>query len=834
MADRLEGLLDRLLDAEPDEREAILSAQARSEPALADRARALLGYAASSPGIADNVERAAPGLIRAWIESEEPDRVGQRIGAYEIVERIGQGGMGVVYRAERADGLFEQTVAVKFVGAARQSATAHALFDRERSHLARLEHPNIARMIDAGLSADGAPYFIMEHVTGEPLDAHARRVRGRARLALVGQVCDAVAYCHRNLIIHGDIKPGNVLVSDGRARLLDFGVGHLIDASGSSGSKAKGWSPEFAAPELRAEGVASVQSDIYALGIVIERVLCARPSDHALSADLKAIVAKATAAEPEHRYDTVAALQADLAAYRDKRPVAARDGGRLYHAWKFVDRERGLVGATILLMTSLAAGLVASLWQYREARQHAERAQAVAGFVTGLFERAHPDRAGERDVTLLEMLNEADQRLSSELADAPRVRADLMRLVALGYAGVGESERAFALNRGVLDYWKSQVDPPHLELARSHNRVGAGLRAHGRYDEAIAAHREAMRQLSALGLERSQEAASTWEHLGRALMHFDSTEAVFAMRRANEIFERLAPSDDGQRARSLANVAAALRVDGQDEEAIRYSEDALRIAERSDQRMAPSIVATRCNLALDYMSLGRFDAARRTMRLCIDQNAQRLGSDHPELVSSYNNLGALELDVGRVAAALDALKRSVALARDALPERALPRMAAEINYARALWLSGEAAAASETLEGVLPRVRESFGDDHPATARVRSILGRTRLDEEGVAGAEEMLARSVERLSGKWRADALLWLAEAKLAAGRPAEAARLADECAKLRRAKPFAAGWTIAEAEFIEAEASGDAAARAAASAVLARLPEPHIRRRAAASRP
>ena len=288
------------------------------------------------------------------------DRIGERIGPYEILSELGRGGMGQVFLARRADDEFQKKVAIKLVppGPAREFALER--FRSERQISATLEHLNIARLLDGGTTAEGEPYFVMEYVDGQPLTAYAeeRSLSTEERLRLFRVVCEAVHYAHRNLVVHRDIKPSNILVtSDGAPKLLDFGIAKLLDPTGATsggetGTLVRALTPDYASPEqVRGERV-STSSDVYSLGVVLYELLAGRkpyrietgdpvelvrlvcerdperPSAVApkLSRDLDAIVLKAMRKEPEHRYPSVEAFSVDIGRYLGGRPVLARRG----------------------------------------------------------------------------------------------------------------------------------------------------------------------------------------------------------------------------------------------------------------------------------------------------------------------------------------------------------------------------------------------------------------------------------------------------------------------------------------------------------------------------
>jgi serine/threonine-protein kinase len=304
-----------------------------------------------------------------------PVRLPDRVGPFRITGKIADGGMGTVARGERDDGVYAQTVAIKFIRGEVGAGVAQERFETERRILARLDHPSIARIVDGG-SEGGQPWLAMEYVDGSPLNealdgADAPLAR---RLAAFLAVCEAVAVAHRNLVVHADIKPGNVLMrADGAIKLLDFGIARLlVDLEESETAAPSPLTRGYAAPE-RTEGAApTVAGDIYSLGVLLREILPENPG-----ADLDAIVATATAADPADRYPDVAALTEDVRAFRDHYPVAARgDAGWRYRTAKFLRRHRTGATVTAIVMLLLAgAALVATLAYVRaeEARAEAER-----------------------------------------------------------------------------------------------------------------------------------------------------------------------------------------------------------------------------------------------------------------------------------------------------------------------------------------------------------------------------------------------------------------------------------------------------------------------------
>ena len=313
--------------------------------------------------------RAMPTVLPGAAGSRRPPP--EQVGPFRLTELLGEGGMGQVWKGVRNDGLFDQVVAVKLVHA-HLALLAGSRFAEERRILARLEHPNIARLIDGGMLEGGEPFLVMEYVDGRPIDAVAAEMPEAARVGLFLHVADAVQFAHERLIVHADLKPANIVVdAGGRVRLLDFGIARLL------GEEAAGellpMTRDYASPN-RLDGAAPVVADdVYALGLVLRDLV-----GHSRDADLASIAAKAGAQDAEVRYGSVAALIADLGRWRDGLPVEAQAGGMAYRARKFVRRHRWGVAMTAAAITALTATSVVATLSYIRAEQ--ARAEARARF----------------------------------------------------------------------------------------------------------------------------------------------------------------------------------------------------------------------------------------------------------------------------------------------------------------------------------------------------------------------------------------------------------------------------------------------------------------------
>ena len=436
-----------------------------------------------------------------------PVRAGRRVGSYLLTEQIGHGGMGEVFAAVRADGQYEKKVALKLVRAGYGSGFVLERFRNERQILAGLDHPNIARLLDGGTTEEGVPYLVMELVDGTPIDAYcdAHRLPVVARLELFRQVCDAVQYAHRHLVIHRDIKPGNILVTpEGTPKLLDFGIAKILDASGETeATMLRPMTPEFASPEQVAGDPVTTATDVYSLGVVLHWLLAGcspygaetgnparlaqaigslepqRPSGAAkrreLRGDLDAILLKALRKEPERRYGSVEQFSDDIRRHLEGLPVQARKGTWSYRAGKFLSRHRTGVAAAALLVATLVAGVVTTLLEARVAEASQRRAEARFNDVRKLansllFEindsiKDVPGATRGRQLILQRSLEYLD-RLAAESGNDPA----LLRELATAYSRVGELQ-GNALSSNVGDT-KAALDSAQKAIRLRESLVG--------------------------------------------------------------------------------------------------------------------------------------------------------------------------------------------------------------------------------------------------------------------------------------------------------------------------------------------------------------------------
>ncbi|MDP2275432.1 MAG: serine/threonine-protein kinase [Archangium sp.] len=466
------SLFDELVELDATARTPALQKVHAEDPALHAELLELLSADADG-GL---LERPAHSLL----DAAEPEEQPTRIGPWRITGIAGRGGMGAVYLGERDDGQFQQRAALKLIRLGMDTPQLRARFLRERQILAALQHPHVATLLDGGLTDTGAPYFAMERVEGQPIDAwcDTKRATLRERVQLFLQVCAAVQHAHQNLIVHRDLKPANVFVdAHGQVKLLDFGIAKLLDdGQAEAVTRERPHTPRYAAPEQLSGGVITTATDVHGLGVVLHELLCgpapreadepptraaAKASDddararglassrelaRAVRGDLSAMLRQCLHPEPVRRYASAGALARDLRAWLDGAPVAAQNPTRRYLLTKFIGRHRWGVAAAGLLGLAVAFSVTGIAWQARKANKAAAEAQAQLDYLGSLLQVLAPSTAEARELDRSRLIAEAARRARSELADKPASLASVEFALAQVAQSVGDPKQAIELS----------------------------------------------------------------------------------------------------------------------------------------------------------------------------------------------------------------------------------------------------------------------------------------------------------------------------------------------------------------------------------------------------
>ena len=738
------AILRDLLDLEPAAREAALVALGAEEPMLAGELRDLLGQ--TGAGVLD---RDVAGLATELAGDDEALAPGTVIGAWRVRHALGAGGMGSVHRVDRAGDGYVQEGALKLIKRGMDSEEIVARFRRERGILSRLSHTNIARLLDGGVAADGRSYLVMEYVDGETLDAWSLRAPARAkRTELFLALCAAVAHAHHQLVVHRDIKPGNVMVTrDGEPRLLDFGIAKVLadDDAESTRTLHGPLSRAYAAPEQLGSGIVTTATDIYQLGLLLRHLFVADIAN----GDLAVILARATDAEPARRYATVEALAEDVRRWRDGRPILARADSAGYRLRRFVARHRVGVALAGMAVAGLLGATAVALWQAQRADREATLARSAQAFLASVFDAAAPDAEAGARVTARDLLDRGSQRIDGDLADSPRLRADLLGTFGTLYRQLGQYERADGTLARALEAWPAMDSITRQRLVIERAGI-ARERDHLDEADALLAPVLAAPATAALGARALVERAQVNEQRGRfedAITDARAAAVIDATRgaagRVDHAFDRqiealalnrLGRSEESERA-FLASINEAEGVLGGDDTRVaRIRNDyAAMLGGRSRaaeaEAQARLALATRRKRLGDHHAAvaetlqilgsalrlqGRHADARAALVESLAIHRAVFGMRHAQIANTLNSLGILDASQGRMAIAAEHFGEAIEMTRALGQGDTTAAATLASNYASVLMRLGRHDEAAVLLVDARERYRQAFGEAHPA------------------------------------------------------------------------------------------------------------------------
>ncbi|MBL0164952.1 MAG: serine/threonine protein kinase [Xanthomonadales bacterium] len=709
-----------------------------------------------------------------------PDRIGKRIGRYELISELGRGGMGAVYRARRADGAFEQEVAIKLFLQDLVSAPALQRFTAERQILASLEHPGIARLIDGGTTSEGTPYVVMELIDGEPITSYCdhHSLDLQARLKLFQGICMTLEVAHKKGIVHRDIKPANVLATrDGRTVLVDFGIAKILRADEFAAELPAtvpgltALTPDYASPEqIRGQQI-GVASDVYSLGILlyelltgsrpyttyslspgeIERSVCETippdPSSRVammratppvglddkrrlrgkLRGDLDRIVMTSLRKQPEQRYTSAASFAADIGRYLAGLPVKARGASRIYRAGKYVARHRLAVAATTFAFVALIIGLIAVSLQAHEAQrqrdlamQEASRAQSAKQFLVEMIGRADPyENSGP--ASLIGAIKQSIANIETRFKGQPQLEADMRYAIGFALQNLGE------------------IEPAHEQL----EKALALRQQHG-------SKLDIAETITALGV------IDWWRS------DFKEGEKHFLL--ALDLID----TDPSQRAADLRVDAltnfAGLLIDGGDfVRSENISHKALAAAQGSNIPAA-TMATLWGNLATAQQSNSKLDEASASFERTLDMQRQSTGEMNPAYAVALNNQAHLFLAQGKPEKAIKNLERSLQIRRQTLGKTHPQTATALFNLAHVQIMVGDFNAAERNGLEALQIDEASYKPGHPHIGKAHQTLAELYLKTNQLALARkhalyaQTIYRKAEGVDPAWikAADSLL------------------------------------------------------------------------------
>ena len=787
----------RLTGAEQD---AYLSGACAGDPALEAEVRELL--ALGEPDDA-SVEALVAGVARELKDDIEEDVALEAVGPYRILKVLGRGGMGRVWLAERADGHFEQKVAVKLVDRNRATSELVSRFRSERQILARLDHPNIARLFDGGETDDGVPYLVMEYVDGVPVDQYCdeERLSIRARLRLFLEICEAVEYAHRNLVVHRDIKASNILVTaDGKPKLLDFGIAKLIDDERArslnlhlTADVANVLTPATASPEQLDGRPVTTATDVYALGHLLYRLLTGampydvdetdrfslpraildedpvRPSAAAighpeaeardtsteqlsrgLAGDLDAIVLKALRKAPTDRYAAPRELAEDVERYLGNRPVQARGEAFGYITRRFISRHRGTLAAAtsvVVLIATLVAFYTFQLAEERDrARTEARRAEEALTFMTNLFEVSTPGESLGAEITAREMLDRGAERVGTELASEPTVQVSLMHAIGTAYTFLGLYDEGIEILETALAKREEFGIPEDADLGATLHSLGTAHLIEARYDEATPLLERSLEVRRRVHGELHSNVVAT--QIVLYSMDFEKADFEKAKARLDEA-EAVARAIEAESPQALADVLIArgdLHTDlGEYDSAIEAYRSAVEIHDVVSGRDHPRTLQATFGLAKALRSAGRWGEAEVILRELVDARRRVLPEGHPDVAHALGSLSNALKYQGRPQEALPLQQEALAILRAAHREEDQPDVSTALNnLGNILHDLRDLDGALELLEESMEMTRRLYGDNHPELATAYNNIAGIHADKNDFASALAMYERTLE------------------------------------------------------------------------------------------
>jgi eukaryotic-like serine/threonine-protein kinase len=804
----VEAAFQQAVDLPLDARGAFLAAFARERADLAPQVGKLVdAHFADDDALSKPIEAAIEAIVG---EASDP-WIGRAIGVWNIRERIATGGMGAVFLGARADGQFDQSVAIKIMSAQLLASDAAARFKAERQILARLNHPYIAQLYDGGTTDEDLPYLVMEYVDGQRIDHYCEEngLDVDARLELFRKVCDAVDYAHRNLTIHRDLKPSNILIdAHGNPKLLDFGIAKLLD-DGAGGlppavtrEGMRAMTPEYASPEqMRGEPVA-VATDVYSLGVLLYRLMTGqspyglsgatpleyeraileqspkRPSTivsatspggagagfgisvrqlrHRLAGDLDNIALKALQKEPERRYPSASALAQDIGRYLRLEPVEARGDDWVYIARKFAVRNAGRLAAAGLVLVGVAAIVAFYTLQLASERDRAQleaaKAAQVTDYLTELFGAADPTSSLGETITADTLLERGAARLDDELGDQPELRAALLKAIAASYSNMGEFQASLAQAEKALAVEAELDDIDPVDSSRTHQLLGSMLLELGEYDRSLAELEEALRLQERIGAGRSIAAGNALRYIAKNYdekAEYERAGGIYVD--AIDILRSHGAEGADSLASGLLQYGQHQRIIGEVADEERLLQESLAISEGLYGPVHPRVANTLNSLGVHYWNRGDPEQGRTYLERAIEVKRQLYGDDNISVARSLANLAQIYSQIDDHARSIELDEEALVVFQAKLGDEH-PQVAFLLENIANEWLAvGDHDAAIAAYRDSESRMRRIFGVEHPEYAYTVSNVGGAFLvmgEYEEARGYLEAADRTLRGIHG--------------------------------------------------------------------------------------
>jgi serine/threonine protein kinase len=795
--DQVMELFALALERDPEERSGFLRQACAGDDSLRTEIESLL----SSFDRASTFLEDCPAADLVAAQSRA--MTGRRIGAYRILREIGQGGMAVVYLGERDDQNYRKQVAIKMVKPGIGTEQVLQRFLNERQTLAVLDHSNIVKLLDGGSTEDGSPYLVMEYVEGLPIDHYCdhNHVSIADRLRLFRNVCSAVQYAHQNLVIHRDLKPGNILITkEGLPRLLDFGIAKLLNPECLqtplvTRMDGRPMTLEYASPEqVHGEPVTSA-TDVYSLGVLlyeiltghrpyqvadsswreIERLVCEseppRPSARVstdrerlkttaemrmaepnqlvrlLRGDLDWITMKALEKDPNRRYASVSELSADILRYLSHEPVLARPASATYRARKYVRRHpfgASVAAGIVLLLAGFAA---TQSFQLRRITRERDRANRVTEFMEGMFKVSNPSEARGNSITAREVLDRASKDIDTGLSRDPELQAQMMHVMGDVYKNLGLFPRAQLLFQSSADIRRRILGSQNVETLQSIDDLAWILNQEGRAAEAEKLQRETVDARRRFFGTQNPDTLKSMSNLAWTLDregHYAEAEKL--EREVIDIRRRVLKTDDRDTLATMSNLAATLGHEGHYAEAEKMKRETLDIRRRTLGPEHPETLTAMNNLAATFLQEGHYREAEKLQRETLELQRRILGPEHPDTLRSMNNLAHTLDSEGRVAEAEQLQREALGVKQRVLGPEHQDTLWAMGSLAITLQQEGHFSEAEKLQRETLELQRRVLGSERPNTLSTMIDLSTTLRKEGRYSEAEKMERQGVDTM----------------------------------------------------------------------------------------
>lgn len=760
--DRVQTLFKEIVDLDPESRIQRLESIKTDNPLLYEELRSLLAADSQHTSMLD-------GFAIDQIDlSDLVPMDGVRVGPFEIIETIGTGGMGSVYRAKRVEGGFDQTVALKLIKYGMGNEQVVRRFESERNILARLQHPNIARLTDGGITAEGRPWFAMEYVEGETLLSYCNRLElsVRERIELFLNVIEAVQYAHKNLVVHRDLKPGNIMITGDddkpQVRLLDFGIAQILDGPDGESQESRAMTRAYASHEQLRGDSTSTATDIYSLGVMLYQLITGchpdesfRSADsqcHPIDRELASVCSKAMHSDAAQRFENVSDLGNEIRAWLNSRPVPSYSRKPFYRLSKWMNRNKTVSFVSLFSLITVVILVVVYTQELRQetsrAQNEATRATRLASVLGSSLRSIDPMQNRGEELTARGMVDMSTDYINNELAEDPQTRSELLMMMANIYSNLIAYNVADSISRTAVELYEETSDTTsfmYIDMLADRSII---LDKAGKYAEGLAMMHRAV---------------------ALANRHLDHNSLEFAS----------------------VNIDYTYHLDSNQEYAM--SDSVLTmiepIYEQNREAAGESYDDFIFFMGTNYRRLGNYELAEEYLFRSLELSRARFSGIHEEIAATLNHISSLYQNMGQPEKAIPYARQAHEMRLEIFGPNHLNTLAAHSNTARALSGANKFDEAAETYQEILTIFREEYGNDNFYIAGILQSYGNVYQRMEDYQQAEIIMRESLEHSERLLPANhirqgyPLKGLADALVGQHRFDEALPLAERAYTLRR---------------------------------------------------